>query len=208
MVQPNPTRPPGSGFNPPAKKPPTGGTSTSSAVSSQLITSTGGLIGSSSMLMTPAINTTTGKVIIITEDPTNFNCEEAAEYDFKQEVDYRSNGDGEGYNCTIHEIIVKYRELGVASCSINVTVYLRDLDDFKTVQIPLNIPQLPFSKMSKKRKQTFPDGKIHTIKLFPQGGTAIQGERPQVSITVGKSAGPISITKIILRGNADEQPPS
>lgn len=206
MVQP---KNPGSGFNPPARPGPSPSKPViSTATSAQLITSTGGITGSASMLMTPAINPNTGAILIITEDPTNFNCEENAEYDFKEEVDYVSAGSGEGYNCTIHEILVKYRELGIASCSINITMYIRDIDEFRTTQIPLVIPIVTINKMSAKRKKTFPDGKIHTVRLFPTGGVSIHGERPRTSITVGKNAGPVSVTKIILRCNADELPPA
>ncbi len=167
-----------------------------------LLTSTGGLVGANGLLFTPALNATTGKNVLINHDITDFNCENSSEYDFRQEANYGQQS-GEGREASFHLIILKYRELGVAVFSINITVFKQDSDSFETVQIPVSIPVLPL--ISDKRKKAFPDGRIHTVKLYPPK-QVITGERPQVSITRRGDSGPVSITKLVLCGNADEMP--
>jgi len=169
-----------------------------------LITSTGGLFGISGLLMAPAINQTTGRSFIVVFDPTNFSCEEQAQYTYRQEANY-DKIPGEGREASIHLLILKYRELGVASFSVNITVFKKVLDDFITVQIPVNIPVIPLAKMTKSRRNNFPDGRIHTVRLEPPNGV-VQGERPQVTYTINANAGPVSVTKLIMCGNADETP--
>lgn len=182
----------GGSFNPPTTK--TG----SSASSPGLLTSTGGLVGASSLLVAPCISALSGATLVTIFDPTNFDTEESAEYDFPQETMY-GEFNGECKFASINKVKVKYRELGIASCSINITVYLPKIDDFKTVQMPLKIPHI---KLSKARQQTFPDGKLHTVTLHPVPGV-ITGERPQVTITRNAKSGPLSITRVILYGDAD-----
>lgn len=165
-----------------------------------LITSTGGLYATSGYLMAPAFNNVTFKPYIVVFDPTNFNCDESAQYTYRQEANF-DKFPGEGRQASFHSIILKYRELGIATFSINITVFNQALDDFITVQIPVSIPRLPLT--TKSRKNNFPDGRIHTARIAPLNGV-IQGERPQVSITIGAGKGPISITKLVLCGNADE----
>lgn len=164
-----------------------------------LLTSTGGLSGKNTLLVTPVFNVTILKSAVIGYNPSNFNCEDPCEYDFRQEANY-GQIPGEGRTCTIHLIILKYRELGQASFSVNVTVFDQTLDSFITTAIPVNIPAI---KLTKTRLKNFPDGRIHTLRLNPKGGP-VQGERPQVSITINPNSGPVSITKLVLCGNADE----
>lgn len=185
----------GGGFNPPSNN--TGST----ANSPQLLTSTGGLVGSSGALLCPVFSPTTGRALILLFDSSDFNCEEDSEYDFRQEANY-GQIPGEGRICTINRIVVKYRELGVAQYFINVTVYQKaPEDDFVTVSLPIDVPQIPLKKMTKSRKQSFPDKRIHTIILNPK---VITGERPQVTATRSGGSGPMAITKVILCGTADE----
>jgi hypothetical protein len=166
-----------------------------------LITSTGGLVGVNGLLFTPAINPNTNISVLLNHDITDFNCEEDSEYDFRQEANYGQIS-GEGREASFHLIILKYRELGYAKFSINITVFKQSIDDFETIQIPVTVPK---NITSKKRKLTFPDGRIHTQKLYPPNGV-ITGERPQVTITRDANSGPMSGTKVILCGNADEVP--
>lgn len=164
-----------------------------------LITSTGGLSGNSEMLVTPYINTTTGNCHVTTYNSTDFDCEDDAEYDFRQEANY-GQIPGEGRECTIHMIILKYRENGYAKFNLNITVFKQAIDDYQTVTIPVQIPPKP---LTKARLAKFPDGNIHTLKLYPPNGV-VQGERPQITITRKGKSGPMSITKLIICGNADE----
>lgn len=165
-----------------------------------LITSTGGLVGVSGLLLTPAFNQVTGKSYIINYDPTDFNCEEDAQYTYRQEANFERNP-GEGREASFHLIILKYRELGYANFSINITVFKQALDDFITYQIPVSIPRIQLT--SKSRKVSFPDNRIHTARIAPPRGV-ITGERPQVTFTVAGNSGPVCITKLVLCGNADE----
>lgn len=187
----------GGGFNPPSSGGKGGGSSFNNPA---LITSTGGLSGTSGILMAPAINTMTGRSVIVYFNPNDFNCEENAEYDFRQEADY-GQIPGEGRTCTIHLIILKYRELGYAKFNINITVFDRTIDDFTTISIPVSIPAK--SLKTKSRQASFPDKKIHTLYITPPNHV-IQGERPQVTITRNKNSGPNSVTRLTICGNADE----
>ena len=87
-----------------------------------LITSTGGLYGTNGLLLVPSYNIITGKAFITLIDATNFNCEENSQYTFRQEANY-GNIPGEGRSCSIHLIILKYREIGSVSFNINITVF-------------------------------------------------------------------------------------
>lgn len=189
----------GGGFNPPSSGSKGGGAGPIN--NPALITSTGGLSGTSGILMAPAVNTMTGRSVIVYFNPNDFNCEENAEYDYRQEADYGQQP-GEGRTCTIHLIILKYRELGYAKFNINITVFDRTIDDFTTTSIPVSIPPKP---LTKTRQGSFPDKKIHTLYIYPPKGV-IQGERPQVTTTRNKNAGPESVTRLTLCGNADELP--
>lgn len=167
-----------------------GGTST--AANPGLITSTGGLIGANGLLITPFFQPQTGKCLVAVHDSTNFSCEESSEYDFRQEIP-----DGqEGRDVSCHLIILKYRELGVATFYVNVTVYIKATDTFITTQIPVNIVATT--------KRTFPDKRIHTRRLGLN--KVISGERPQVTITCSANSGPWSVTSLTLCGDADEVP--
>lgn len=159
-----------------------------------LLTSTGGLYGTNGVLLTPVVNATTGKSYIMLMDPSNFNTEENAEYDFPQVIP--QGHEGEDVSC--HLIVLKYRELGAAQFSINITTYVRNEDTFVTQPFPVTIPPLP---LSKARQATFPDERIHTFYISLP---VITGERPQVTVTRNANSGPLSITSLTLCGNADQ----
>ena len=179
-----------------------GGTKSKTGSSPGLITSTGGLVGNSGLLLAPAFNTITLIPFVVLLDANNFNCEENSQYTFRQEANFEKVP-GEGRSCSIHLIILKYREIGTVSFNINITVFNQMLDSFINTAIPVSIPIIPYTQMSKERKNKFPDNRIHTVKLSPPQG-AVSGERPQLSITVTGGKGPLAITKIIMCGNADE----
>lgn len=175
---------------PPAPKQPSGGTKSSTLGGSPgLLTSTGGLFGVNGILLTPVFNNITQESYLIIMDSSNFNCDEDAEYDYPQVLPLEQ----EGRNVTCHLIILKYRELGLASFTINITVYQQTTDTFITQSYKVNIAS---------KRSTFPDKRIHT-KQIP---IDITGERPQVTVTYKANSGPLSITKLILCGNADETP--
>lgn len=182
-------------FNPPSNN------QGSVANSPQLLTSTGGLSGSIGALLCPVFNTVTRKASVLLFDSNDFNCEDDCEYDFRQEANY-GQLPGEGRICTINRLVIKYRELDRSQYFINVTVYQKaPVDDFVTMSVTVDVPQLPFTKFTKERKRSFPDKRIHTI-IIPT--KAITGERPQVTIIRKGSSGPMCVTKVILCGTADE----
>ena len=185
----------GSGITKPPSKPTNIG-------SPGLLTSTGGLTGTSGLLLAPAYNLYTGKPFIVLMDATNFNCEENSQYTYRQEANY-GQMPGEGRECSIHLLILKYREIGTVSFNINITVFKKATDSFTNIVIPVNIPTIPYSLMSKARKNVFPDNRIHTVRITPPNGV-VTGERPQVSYTVTGGKGSLSVTKLVMCGNADE----
>ena len=195
----NPFQPSPYGPAPPGKPGPSG--SGKLGANQGLLTSTGGLYGINGVLLVPVFNTGTNKSYIMLYDPTNFNCEENAEYDYTQIIP--GNPPQEGRSVTCHLIILKYRELGIASFNVNVTTFIRDTDSFNTISIPVKIPFIPLT--TKQRKQNFPDNRIHTARLYPPNNQYITGERPQVTITYNANSGPVSITSLTLCGNADEE---
>jgi hypothetical protein len=165
-----------------------------------LITSTGGLYGISGVLLTPVLNNTTRKSYILLMDPSNFDCEEPAEYDFPQAIpQVQGNPYQEGCNVNCHLIKLKYRELGIATFVINVTTYQKSTDAFTSYPYIISIPPIP---LKGQRKKTFPDDRIHTL-FIPIN---VPGERPQVTINSDGDAGPYSITSLTLCGLADEMP--
>lgn len=178
-----------------------GSKNTSSSLSANpgLLTSTGGLYGLNGVLLSPVYNTVTNKSFILSMDPTNFNCEENCEYDFPQEIPPR-NAPQEGRDVNCHLVILKYREIGYASLTLNITTFQKNTDSFNTYSYPVSIPPIPLT--SKARKQSFPDNRIHTLRI----PIDVPGERPQITVTSNGSAGGYSIISIVLCGNADETP--
>lgn len=185
---PSPPRKPGS----PSSKP-LGG-------SPGLLTSTGGLYGVNGVLLTPVFNNISGKSYILLMDPSNFNCEENAEYDFPQGIPaVQNNPFQDGCNVNCHLIKLKYREIGIAQFTINVTTFNRDIGDFQSFPYIVNIPNIP---LTGKRKAKFPDQRIHTI-FIP---IDVPGERPQVTLNSVGGSGAYSIISLNLCGFADELP--
>jgi hypothetical protein len=186
---------------PPPSNPPKGNVSNKPLGSSPgLLTSTGGLFGINGFLLTPVINNTTGKSYVLLMDPNNFNCEENCEYDFPQLIpSVQGNPYQEGCDVNCHLIKLKYRELGVAQITINVTTFEKATDQFTSFPYVVNIPP---KVLQGNRKGSFPDKRIHTL-FIPIN---VPGERPQVTLNSVGSSGPYSIVSLSLCGNADETP--
>jgi hypothetical protein len=191
-------------FSPPLPKPPVYNPTSPSAPNNNtlganpgLVTSTGGLTGATGLLMTPFINPQ-GFSFVAIHNQTNFDCEEFASYYYPQAIpQVQGNPYQEGCVVNCNRIKLKYRELGVATFSINITIYVPNMDSFTTYSFPVKIYN-PFNRKS------FPDEKIHfrSVGISP----VVSGERPQVSITRNANSGPISITSLVLCGLADETP--
>jgi hypothetical protein len=185
--------PGGPGPPPPSAPPPT-----PPAIYPSLLTSTGGLYGTYGAMLTPYYNTVNKRSYVLIHDPTNFNCEENGEYDFRQEIPVVNGMAQEGRDVSCHLIILKYREIGVAIFNVNVTVYRKLTDDFATKSIPIAINNITSNRKS------FPDRRIHTrrVGLSP----VITGERPQVTLTYSANSGPWAVTSLTLCGDGDETP--
>lgn len=183
------TNPGGGGYNPPIKN-------TTGVTNPGLINSTGGLFGNTGLLLTPYVNIITGNCYVFVHDPNNFDCEESSEYDYPQVIP-PEQAPQEGRNVSCHLIILKYREIGVCTFGINLTMYQKTKDIFTTKSFAVNIANT-------NKRASFPDNRIHTrfIGLTP----VFTGERPYLSITRNANSGPYSVTKMILCGNADEAP--
>lgn len=179
-------------FNPPNSGGSSGG-NTKLTTSPSLLTSSGGLTGLSGLLMTPYF-TPQGQCLVAIHDPTDFNCEEDCEYDYPQEIppiQYQDSCDA-----TWNRIKLKYRELGEVSFTLQIDYYNKTTDCFTTKKISLKISN-PYPV-----RNTFPDNKIHT-RYIP---LVISGERPQIKVIRKANKGPLSITKLLFCGCADETP--
>src|SRR5580692_6825872 len=140
-----PVNPP---FNPPTRPLSGGGTKPATPAlggSPGLLTSTGGLYGTQGLLLAPYYNNNTYQGYVIVFDPSNFDCEEACEYDYRQELPPEDKPQ-QGRNVSCHLIILKYRELGIANLSVNLTVYQKTTDTYITRSIPVNIPYVKTRK--------------------------------------------------------------
>ena len=178
-------------FNPPTQG---GSSSGKSTFNPGLITSTGGLFGTTGALMTPYISAN-GNCYIAVHDSTNFDTEEDAEYDYPQDTPPGQFQDLR--NATYNLIMLQYRELGVAQFTINIWKYSKETDSYSNTPILIKI-------QNTYNRSSFPDKKLHT--RFIGFGGAISGERIQIKVTRKANSGPISITKLIPCGSADEVP--
>lgn len=182
--------------NPSGNKPGSGKSASNIGANPGLVTSTGGIIGFSGYLLSPVFNTVTKNSYVLVMDPNNFNCEEASQYVFPQTIP-PLNAPQEGRDVSCHLMILKYRELGVASFTITIWTFNKTTDSFQSVTYNISIPAIP---LKGSRKLLFPDGKIHTLRIPIQ----VNGERPQPVIFSNANAGPYSIVSLTLCGNTDE----
>ena len=180
----------------PPFKPPVG-TSTIQG-SPGLLTSTGGLLGVAPLLLVPTFDFQLQRNYLGVINPNDFNCEEDAAYFFREEEVQLERV------VSIHKIILTYREIGAADFIVGVTVYNWQDDSYntKTINVSIAPPILKDSKDRKilRRRNVFPDNKIHTKRL----SLVISGQRPQLFITRKAESGPLSIVRATIIGKADE----
>jgi len=179
-------REPGGGGHAPFK-PPVGKSTIQG--SPGLLTSTGGLFGANYQLLMPLFDATFQKTYLALFNDDDFNCEEAAFYTFRQE-------DVQPFrNVSVHKLIINYRELGEARFTIGVQAYIEDTDSFKTESRLVRIVK------AKNRKGLFPDKTLRTKQI----SLVISGQRPQIFISREPNSGPLSITRVMMVGKADQK---
>lgn len=174
---------PPSGGQPPQNNPP--GPASNPAINLALVTSTGGLDGTLGQVLIFGTSSFSGQSLGFNIDPTNFNCEEDCEYDFKVEEVKPGNAQ------TVNKVLIRYRDLG----TVNVMVTIKGTDP-KT-----GVPQsksLPFSIIlggasDKKIKSAYAD-------------ITCTFEAPQCIITRMGNAGPLCITKVLMIMETDTNP--
>jgi len=154
-----------------------------------LLTSTGGLAGASFKLLMPLFDSVFDKTYCALIDADNNDCEEESFYLFRQE-DVMP-----GRICSVHKLLITYKELGVATFSIGVQVYLREPNKFYQNSVELKITK------RNQKGMPFPDGKLRTI----AADFVIEGERPQVFIRRKANSGPLAITRVHMIGKADQK---
>lgn len=176
-----------SGYQPPEPKQPQPTGPASNAANISLITSTGGLIGINWILLTPFYDSRIKTFYFAIYDSNNFDCEEDAFYDFKMEDVHP------GRNVDVHKVYLQYRNIGIATFTINVTVvqYDKVKDKTKFITIPKVI----------KIGTAKPDSKIYDKYI----DLKIVGLRPQLRISRKANSGPLSIVTAMLVGNMAEE---
>lgn len=151
-----------------------------------LLTSTGGLFGLTGALFAPFLDSKTGANYALLFDPSDFNCEEDAFYDFKVE------DINPGRSCDIHKLVVIYRNLGLVKVTFGVRAYLplvkKDQDKFVTKTV------------TKMLGTKVPNFKLYTINI----DLVVSGERPQVFMSRKADDGPLTIINVIMVGDAGE----
>ena len=154
-----------------------------------LLTSTGGLFGTSGALLIPYMDTRNDVFFAAIIDSNNFDCEDDAHYFFRQE-DIQDDR-----YITINRQTITYREIGKATFTFGIQVYVDTIDDYKNVETIITIKPKK-GKLANK----FPDKKLHTIKL----DLVITGIRPQPYVKRMANSGPFSITKVRMIGDRPE----
>jgi hypothetical protein len=188
MVFPPQQRPTREGGGTQPYKPPVGKSTIQG--SPGLLTSTGGLFGSSYFLLMPLFDSVFDKTYLAFIDPSNFDTEEDCFYTFRQE-DVMP-----GRKVSVHMLIVTYREIGKCTFTIGVQSYIAETDSFKVSSRQVVItPRL-------NSKNTFPNNKLKTRRVNID---VIAGERPQVFVSRKANSGPLSITRVMMAGHADEK---
>jgi hypothetical protein len=150
-----------------------------------LLTSTGGLFGLTGALFAPFLNTDSDTNYALLFDPSDFNCEEDAFYDFKvEDVNV-------GCSCTIHKLVVIYRNIGLVEVTFGVRVYQ-----------PLAVGNKKFvtAKQTKVIGTKKPNFKLYTENFNVEAS----GERPQAFMFRKANKGPLSVVSVVMVGDAQE----
>lgn len=148
-----------------------GGSSSPTPINLANLPVTGGLAGFNQALLVPGFDDLAQVNLFYVIDPTDFNCEEDVEYDFKLEEIVQGN------DVTVHNVLIRYRDLGI----VRLTVYISSTDIDKTVVKDITLGT------------SNADGKLHTYKVDMKGTM----EAPQLKIIRRANNGPLCITKVI-----------
>lgn len=139
-----------------------------------LLPVTGGLQGIEPALLVIGFDFIANNFLFYELDPTNFNCEEDVEYDFRvEEVE-------PGNQLTIHNILIRYRDLGV----VTFNVIIQNADGV-LVSKPYTVGNTP------------PTNKIRTLKT----DLLATGEALQIVVKRSAGKGPLAITKVRAWGS-------
>jgi len=153
-----------------------------------LLTSTGGLFGLGGQLLIPYRDLITNRFYIALINPSDFNSEEESTYFFPQE-DVQP-----GRVVNVHKLEIEYRNLGVCSFSCGVIVY-----------VPNKNPQQPGVYKTKSVNFKIGSDKADNLLYTVFANLVISGMRPQAFIHREANAGPMSVTRVMMVGNADEK---
>lgn len=142
----------------------------------------GGMVGIQTQLIAIGYDDLAGQNIVYFVDPTNHNCEESCEYDFKvEEVE-------PGNQLTIHRIVIRYRDLGKVKFTVAVvSATLTDLD------YTLGTGNAELITLGNDK----PTNKIYTY----LSSLRVTTEAPQIKIFRAANAGPLAITKVRAWGS-------
>jgi hypothetical protein len=142
----------------------------------------GGLLGLRTQLLVPGFDDAGGQDLIYEIDPTNHNCEEDCEYQFKvEEVE-------PGNELTIHRIVIRYRDLGVVTFTIAVVSAIAPIVDYTPGTGNAELITVGNVK---------PTNKIYTYK----SSMRVTTEAPQLVILRKANAGPLAICKVRAWGS-------
>lgn len=169
---------------PQMNKNPGGGTpGTTLGSNPALVTSSGGLFGNDSLLLVPYFNAVNNRYYIGYYDTTDYNCEEDAEYLFRQE-------DGiVGRDIIVSQVVLVYRNLGPVNVTFSLTAFSKIAQEFTT-----NISGITYLGTPAA------DGKLYTKRL----DFGIVGERVETRIFRKAKAGILSIISLTLCGTIGE----
>lgn len=173
----------GGGNDPSGGSPPSGGGGSGPApVNLSLLPVTGGLLGTQAVLLAIGFDELAGQNLTYQLDPSNFNCEEDVEYDFRiEEVE-------PGNQITIHNVLIRYRDIGVVTFIVAITSDLNPAVNLSSS--PVNAKQFTVGNQ-------VPTFRIKTLKTDLQVTT----EAPQIKIIRKAKQGPLCITKVRAWGS-------
>lgn len=160
------------GGSPPGSSGGGGSPSSPAPINLANLPTTGGLQGFFPVFLISGFDEFAQTFLMYQQDSTQFNCEEDVEYDFRLEEISPGN------DVTIHNIVLRYRDLGV----VTFTVYIVSTDNtIKPISRQITIGN------------TIPTNKLFTFKV----DISSTFEAPQIKIIRKANAGPLCITKVL-----------